>query len=81
MRRPTRERPKKTVTAAGEELLAMAERAGLDSECHDELRSMMFDWSSRFVLREAGREPSSPALDRALVALTVAYLRRIRRAS
>ncbi len=70
----------KRLSAAGEELLAMADRAGLDRQSRNELREMMVEWSQRFVLREAGRNPR-PSSEAALVALTVSYLRRILRAS
>lgn len=68
------------LSAAGEELLAMADRAGLDRKSRDELRELMVEWSQRFALREAGRNPR-PSSEAALVALTVSYLRRILRAS
>jgi len=75
-RRPYR-RPAKPLPPAGEELLALAGRAGLDPVSSDHLRRLMSDWSERFRRRLSTRQRGVP--DAALVALTVSYLRRLRR--
>ena len=69
----------KRLSAAGEELIEVADRAGLDPKFRDELRGMLFDWSQRFARRSEGPAPSAAAFDTALVAVTVSYIRYVRR--
>lgn len=71
----------KRLSAAGEELIEVADRAGLDPKCREELRGMLFDWSRRFTRRGEGPAPSAAAFDTALMAVTVSYIRRILQAS
>lgn len=81
---PTGERPAgagKRLSAAGEELIEVADRAGLDPKSREELRGMLFDWSQRFARRGEGPAPCAAAFDTALVAVTVSYIRRILQAS
>ncbi len=77
-RRPRRpRRPFRPLPPTGEELLTLAGRAGLDAESADHLRRLMSDWSERFRRRISTAEDGVP--DAALVALTVSYLRRLRK--
>lgn len=79
---PRGERPTgagKRLSATGEELIEVADRAGLDPKSRDELRGMLFDWSQRFARRGDGPAPSAAAFDTALVAVTVSYIRYMRR--
>jgi hypothetical protein len=64
------------LSAAGEELMGVAERAGLDAPGREELRTAMFHWSQRFLLRMGASEAAAEAEAAGLVALTVDYLRR-----
>lgn len=66
------------VGLAGEELLQLASRAGLDRLSHDELRQAMAQWSKRYRARLAWTTGTGAAEDAALVALTVHYLRTFR---
>ena len=66
------------VSPAGEELLQLAERAGLDRLSHESLRRAMADWSKRYRARLAWTTGTGAAEDAALVALTVHYLRSFR---
>jgi hypothetical protein len=81
---PRGERPAsagKRLSAGGEELIEVADRAGLDAKSQDELRGMLFDWSQRFARRGEGPTPSAAAFDTALVAVMVSYIRRFLSAS
>ena len=60
---------------AGEELLTLAERAGLDEELREDLRRSLEIWSRRYRQRRRGLTHGE---DAALIALTVHYLRRLR---
>ena len=71
----------KPLSATGEELIEVADRAGLDPKSREELRGMLFDWSRRFTRRGEGPAPSAAVFDTALVAVTVSYIRRILQAS
>ena len=71
-RRPSAE--KIPLPAVGEELLELADRAGLDPRHHEDLRKVMSVWARRYKHRTAG----TISEDAALVALTVSYLRRYR---
>ncbi len=75
-RRPPRRRAK-ALPPAGEELIALAGRAGLDPVSTDHLRRLMSDWSERFHRRLSKEQRGAP--DAALVALMVSYLRRLRK--
>ena len=75
-RRPSRPVPRMPLSSAGEELLAVAERAGLDAAARDELRSAMFHWSQRFLVRMGASASAAEAEAAGLVALTIDYLRR-----
>jgi hypothetical protein len=66
------------VSPAGEELLQLAHRAGMDRLSHEELRRAMAVWSKRYRARLAWATGSGTAEDAALVALTVHYLRTFR---
>lgn len=74
--RPTRPGSRMPLSAAGEELMGVAERAGLDAAGREELRAAMFHWSHRFFLRMGASESAAEAEAAGLVALTVDYLRR-----
>ena len=74
--RPTRPATRMPLSAAGEELMSVAERAGLDADGREELRTAMFHWSQRFLLRMGASESAAEAEAAGLVALTVDYLRR-----
>lgn len=74
--RPTRPATRMPLSAAGEELMGVAERAGLDASGREELRTAMFHWSQRFFLRMGASESAAEAEAAGLVALTVDYLRR-----
>ena len=65
-----------TLSPAAEELLVVAERAGLDAMAREELRTAMFHWSQRFLLRMGASESAAEAEAAGLVALTIDYLRR-----
>jgi hypothetical protein len=65
-----------TLSPAGEELLVVADRAGLDPVAREELRTAMFHWSQRFLLRMGASESAAEAEAAGLVALTIDYLRR-----
>lgn len=64
-----------TLGTAGEELLTLAERAGLDEELREDLRRSLEIWSRRYRQRRCGLTHGE---DAALIALTVHYLRRLR---
>jgi hypothetical protein len=64
------------LSAAGEELLLVAERAGLDGPGREDLRRAMFHWSQRFFVRMGASDEAAEAEAAGLVALTVDYLRR-----
>jgi hypothetical protein len=66
------------LSEVGEELLTMADRAGLDPRSRDELRKSMAIWSKRYRARLNWTMGSDAAEDAALVALTVRYLRDVR---
>ena len=70
-------RAAKPLPATGETLIFLAGRAGLDAHSSDHLRRLMFDWSERFRRRLSTSQRGVP--DGALVALTVSYLRRLRK--
>ncbi|MCA1582563.1 MAG: hypothetical protein LC796_14465 [Acidobacteria bacterium] len=55
----------------------VAGRAGLDPVSSDHLRRLMSDWSERFRRRLSSQQQAVP--DAAFVALTVSYLRRLRK--
>jgi len=61
------------LSSVGEELLELADRAGLAPHHCDELRQTMAVWCRRYRLRSPGGSE-----DAALVALTVSYLRKFR---
>ncbi len=70
-------RATRPLTAAGEELLELAGRAGLDPHSAHDLRCLMSEWSERFRRRLSTVQPGVP--EAALVSLTVSYLRRLRK--
>ena len=74
--RPSRPTPRMPLSAAGEELLVVAERAGLDAVGLEDLRAAMFHWSQRFLLRMGASASAAEAEAAGLVALTIDYLRR-----
>ncbi len=77
-RRGPRRAPKpEPLPSTGEEILALAGRAGLDAHSAQHLRRLMFDWSQRFRRRLSTSAEGIP--DEALMALTVSYLRRLRK--
>jgi hypothetical protein len=62
----------------GEEILTLADRAGLDPRSSEELRKSMAVWSKRYRARLNWTMGNDAAEDAALVALTVRYLRDVR---
>ncbi|MEO8432853.1 MAG: hypothetical protein ABI592_15195 [Acidobacteriota bacterium] len=62
-----------------EELIWIAERAGLDGGALDELRRAMTDWSRRFSIRSLEGHPRPDTEEAGLVALTVERVRRFLR--
>jgi hypothetical protein len=72
--------PAKPLSEAAEELLWIAERAGLDVAAREALRTEMADWSRRFARRALDGESQPETEEAGLVALTVDHLRRFLRA-
>jgi hypothetical protein len=75
-RRPSRSISRMTLSPTGEELLVVAQHAGLDAMGCDELRRAMFHWSQRFFVRMGASDAAAEAEAAGLVALTIDYLRR-----
>ncbi len=71
--------PGRSLCAAAEELLWIAEQAGLDAPARAELRTAMVDWSRRFARRTVVDDPPPETEEAGLVALTVDRLRRLLR--